>query len=162
MPTKQSPAFFQRRNRLGLGTDIAMGAFKGMEFGLFGHLFVTASGVTVAAGSLTALTTACAVGGAIAIIPAIVLSEKLGYPYHFSFLLEIATATVFRAAFAIGAGCIGAALMGLAITPTVLTALTVPLAYGLINMLTQTLYELGKMCPGNIEKQEDSWAAFSL
>lgn len=155
--------FFSRRNALGLGCDVAVGAVNGMSNGLFGSLLLTAAGSTLVVGSIAAVATACALGGAIAIIPAILLREQLvgsvRSNVNTSFLLRIATNTMLRTALAFSAGFIGAAIMGLAITPVVLSAMTGTLAFGLLSAITMTLFELGRVFTSRAETPDDMLAA---
>jgi len=137
-----------RRNTLGIASDIGLGAFKCAQYGLFGDLFLTAAGCTLGGISITAMATAGAAGGAILVIPFILLSEQLEdylLNRNSNFILRAVGETVMKGAFAAAAGLVGAAIMGLALTPVVLSTVSATLAFGFINLITHALVELGAL-----------------
>lgn len=135
------PNFFERRNALELARDLAIGAVGGAKNGVIGSLILSAgAGTTFAVGSLTAVATACALGGAIAIIPALWMHQTfLEEPANAPFLMRVTTSLSFRAAVAFSSACIGAAIFGLAMIPTGLTALTASLTLGLFSALANAI-----------------------
>jgi hypothetical protein len=163
MPSDKYPNYFSRRNYLGLACDVTYGALKSAQTGLFGQLFLTAAGTVVIGSSLLAITMACAAGGAIASIPALMLREQLNINRpNSNFLLQIASDTTFRMAFAFGAGMIGALIMGLAATPLALTAMTAPFVFGVFNAIFTTILRLGATFKTEFEDREDAFAVTKL
>jgi hypothetical protein len=160
MMRAQQKNYLSRRNSLGLFTDMCTGASKGAKYGLFGTLLLSASGVALGAGSLPALVSAAAIGGAIAILPAIILRDNLEFASNNSnFFLKLTSNAVFSTGFAFAAGYIGAAIMGLAATPAALTALSGALAFVFINVLAHTLRTLGELHQGIAENRMDIYAS---
>ena len=131
------------RSGLQVFGDLALAGARGATNGFFGRYILTTAGYGgyAAAGSLATIAGACALGGALLIIPAIMLHKML-FDEPNSFLLDLTTNIAFRSAFAFGSACLGAAILGLAIIPVGVTALSSSLAFGILNMMTKMIVEL--------------------
>ncbi|KTC96232.1 hypothetical protein [Legionella feeleii] len=133
--------FFERTKKQLVG-DVAVGAIGGAKNGVFGNLLLAAGNHMVTVESLSTLAGACALGGALTIIPAMIAHNWLfaNKNSDTSFLMKIATVG-FRGGFAFISGCTGAAVLGLAIIPTGLTSLTASLTFSLLVLMTRMIGE---------------------
>ena len=163
--------FFNRRSKLGLAVDSASGSFKGFTLSTVGSLTSTlateysSSHIALAAagtGPILAMAGACALGGAIAILPIMYLREATrkalrldGHDYDHNFMLNAATNVSFDALFAVSAACIGAAILGYALVPVATTALTGVLAFEILKTINYSLNLLSNAVSNNGENTED-------
>ena len=163
--------FFNRRSYLGLAVDTASGSFKGFTLSTVGSLTSTlateysSSHIALAAagtGPILAMAGACALGGAVAILPILYLREATrnvlginGHDFNQHFMLNVTTNASFDAIFAVSAACIGAAILGYALAPVVTTALTGALAFEVLKAINYSLQFLSDIVSHSDERRED-------
>jgi len=150
-------SFFERRSKLGLAVDVATGSVSGFKLGVFGSLAPMLAAdyssnialAAVGASPILALAGACDLGGAIAILPIIYLREAtrnlLGInnnSHNQDFMLKAATNVSFNALFAVSSAAFGAAILGLALTPVVTTALAGAFVLEILKAIHSSLYFL--------------------
>lgn len=139
--------FFKKRTTLQLAGDVAVGALGGARKGVLGTLLLSAAENSLpTVGTIATMAGACALGGALLIIPAMVAHKMLfSEPKSdVSFLANMVTLTTgvcFNAAFAFTSACVGAAVLGLAMTPVALTSLTASLTFGLLGLMSRLIIE---------------------
>jgi hypothetical protein len=168
MPDKSN--FFKRRNNLGIITDVAIGAARGLEYGVCGNLLLTTAGYTLGGISVTAMAAAGAVGGAIVIIPYLLVLSPLmeslfdedGHYEDMNLILRAAFETAASSVFIAGAGLVGAAIMGLALTPVVLSGLSANLAFKCFHLLLDALEKCGTRLNPPFDNLFDEKAAKSF
>lgn len=137
--------FFKNRTKLQLAGDVVVGAIGGARKGIMGGFLLSAvEGSVPTVGTIATMAGACALGGALLIIPAIIAHKMLISDPNSKtpFLTQMATITAnvcFKAAFAYTSACVGAAILGLAITPIALSSLSASLAFGLIGLMTSMI-----------------------
>ena len=131
--------FFESRSKRQMAGDLVIGTIGQTVHGVYGSLLLGVTGSSIlAAGSLSLVASACAIGGAVVIIPAVLLRQMTyGKNTNLHFLLKLAADVTLSAAIAFAAGCIGAATLGLAMTPVGLAALSGALVFQLFNTLTK-------------------------
>jgi hypothetical protein len=158
MKGSEMPSFFNRRTNLQVVGDLAVGAIGGLKNGFGGTLILGGMGITIAT-PIAGVAMACALGGMLTIIPAIYLYEELfRCPSNTPFLVKAATDMVVRAAFAFGSGCLGAAILGFAMVPVGLAALTASFTFGLLSTLTGLIVD----CTAPYTHSEDKFSALRL
>lgn len=135
------PKFFNRTS-LQLVGDVAIGAIGSARNGVLGSFLLATGNHMVTVETLATMAGACALGGALTIIPAIIAHNLLfgNKKNDSSFLMQMATVG-FRGGFAFVSGCTGAAILGLAIVPTGLTSLTASLTFSLLVVMTNMIVE---------------------
>ncbi|STX41664.1 Uncharacterised protein [Legionella donaldsonii] len=142
--------FFKNRAPVQLAGDVAIGALGNARKGLFGTLLLSAAENSIpTVGSIATMAGACALGGALLIIPAMAIRKMLisELQPNASFLAMVANSTAnlcFRTAFSVTSACVGAAVLGLAMTPAVLTSLTASLTFGLIGFMAALIVEAAR------------------
>lgn len=155
------PGFFSRRSGLGLGLDVLSGSYAGLKQGFFGSLFLTASGGALVSSAMTAAVGACALGGAIVILPAIFLKQAL---------MDNITSTValsfmdplLNFAFSFAAGYVGATILGLAAMPVALTALSGAIMLYCLSNLHVSLFNFSAIAADVAEEPLDRAMALSF
>ncbi|WP_019217537.1 hypothetical protein [Legionella tunisiensis] len=99
--------FFKDRTKLQLAGDVALGALGGARKGVFGSLLLSAAESSIPTlGTIATMAGACALGGALLIVPAMVVHKMLiSEPKRdASFLAQMTTLTAnicFRTAFCV-------------------------------------------------------------
>ena len=158
-------SFFERRSKLGLAVDVAIGSFKGFELVAFGSLPSILAAeyssnialATVGASPILALAGACALGGAISILPILYLREAtrnllgINNNHDQDFMLKAATNLSFNALFAVSSAAIGAATLGFALTPAVTTALAGAFVLQILKVIYRSLAFLSHAVANNDE-----------
>lgn len=132
-----------RGTKLRLFGDVAIGAIGGAKNGAFGSLLLAAArNNMLAVGTLSMTAGACALGGALMIIPGMLAHDWLfDNKSDVSFLMQVAN-TGFRAGLAFVGGCAGAAILGMAIVPIGLTSLTASLTFSLLSVIVHMITEI--------------------
>jgi hypothetical protein len=135
------PRFFNHRSNLQVVGDVAVSGLHGLRNGALGKLLLAASGTTIAA-PITAVATACAVGGMLTIIPAMYIYQQFfKAPDNAPFMVKVGTDLMFKTALAAGSACLGAAVMGMAMSPIVLAGLSTTLTLGLLGLMTSLIVD---------------------
>lgn len=135
------PRFFNHRSNFQVVGDAAVAGINGFKNGAAGKVLLTVTGMGIAA-PITAVATACAIGAALTIIPAMYLYEEFfKVPRHAPFLAKMGADILFKSALAFASGCLGAAILGLAIAPIGLAALSASLTFGLLDVMTHLIVD---------------------
>lgn len=146
--------FRKKRTPLQIVGDVAVGAIRSAENGVFGSLLLSAAGNQVphSVASLSTLAWTCALGGAVVVIPAMIAHQMLfddptrdnTFPAQLGIMIAN---TCFKAGVAFVSGCMGAAILGFAMTPVGITSLTASLTFSLISLTTRMIIEAAAPSP---------------
>lgn len=135
------PRFFNHRENLQVVGDIAVAGIHGFKNGAAGTVILATTGLAFV-GPLTAVATACALGAALTIIPALYLYQSyFQMSQNDPYLVKAGVETIFRGTFAFASACLGAALLGYALAPIGLTALAGSFAFSLLKIMTNLIVD---------------------
>ena len=136
------PRFFNHRGNLQVIGDIAVAGLHGLKNGAIGTMVLTTTAGLAFVGPLTAVATACALGAALTIIPALYLyNSYFKMSSNDPFIVKAGVETFFRGALAFSSACLGAAILGYALAPIGLTALTGSLTFSLLKAITNLIVD---------------------
>ena len=135
------PRFFNHRENLQAIGDIAVAGVHGFKNSAVGTVVLATTGIAFV-GPLTTVAAACALGAALTIIPALYLyGEYFNMSKSNPYTVKAGVETLFKAAFAFGSACLGAAILGYALAPIGLTALTGSLTFSLLKVITNLIVD---------------------
>jgi hypothetical protein len=137
---RMMPRLFKHRTNLQAAGDVAVAGMKGFVNGAAGSFILAGTGMAFA-GPIAAVASACALGAALSIIPAYHLYKEFIKPTSSSSLVNAGVDFLSKASFAFASGCLGAAILGMAVAPIGLVALSASLTFGIINLMTALIVE---------------------